>query len=66
MPNEDINADYYSDLFNLFPADQEHANMLRSNYPLGEVVVIYGQYLDAKFGLDQTGKLVETSTDYPH
>ena len=58
MPNEDLSMDYYSDLFNLFPADQEHANMLRSNYPLGEVEIIYSKYLDAKLGLDKAGNLV--------
>ena len=58
MPNEDLSMDYYSDLFNLFPTDLEHANMLRSNYPLGEVEIIYSQYLDAKLGLDKAGNLV--------
>ena len=63
MPNEAVDTDFYSDLFNLFPADQEHANMLRSNYPLGEVSTIYSQYLDAKFGLDASGKLVYEPRD---
>ena len=58
MPNEDLSMDYYSDLFNLFPTDLEYANMLRSNYPLGEVEIIYSQYLEAKLGLDKSGNLV--------
>ncbi|HEU4716319.1 MAG TPA: endonuclease [Bacteroidia bacterium] len=48
----------YSDYFNLFPVDQNNANALRSNYPLGEVVNVTSTYLGCKYGTDANGHTV--------
>jgi hypothetical protein len=48
----------YSDYFNLFPANQNNANALRSNYPLGEVVNATTTYLGCKLGTDINGHTV--------
>jgi len=48
----------YNDYHHLFPTNQNQVNALRSNYPLGVVVTVTDTYLDAKYGLDATGKIV--------
>jgi hypothetical protein len=48
----------YNDYHHLFPTNQNQANALRSNYPLGIVVTQTDGYLDCKFGLDANGHLV--------
>ncbi|MNV04493.1 Extracellular ribonuclease precursor [compost metagenome] len=48
----------YNDYHHLFPTNQNNANALRSNYPLGKVVTQTGGYLGCKFGLDANGKQV--------
>jgi hypothetical protein len=48
----------YNDYHHLFPTNQNEANALRSNYPLGVVVNQTGGYLGCKFGLDANGNLV--------
>lgn len=45
----------YDDYHHLFPTNQDNANSLRSNYPLGEVVTPSSSYLGCKFGLDANG-----------
>ena len=45
----------YDDYHHLFPTNQNNANALRSNYPLGEVVTASSTYLGCKFGLDANG-----------
>lgn len=48
----------YSDYFNLFPVNQNDANAIRSNYPLGEVVNVTYTYLGCKYGTDVNGRTV--------
>jgi hypothetical protein len=45
----------YDDFHHLFPTNQNNANALRSNYPLGKVVTASSTYLGCKFGLDANG-----------
>ncbi|MDH4471897.1 MAG: endonuclease [Fluviicola sp.] len=57
----DANSDdlpEYSDYHHLFPTNQNQANAVRSNYPLGEVVTVSSTYLDGTYGLDANGNLV--------
>ncbi len=67
MPTvNDPNADdlpEYNDYHHLFPTNQNQANAVRSNYPLGEVVTVSSTYLGAKFGLDVNGNLVYEPRD---
>lgn len=48
----------YSDYFNLYPANQNNANAVRSNYPLGEVVNATYTYLGCTYGTDVNGRTV--------
>jgi hypothetical protein len=48
----------YNDYHHLFPTNQNNANALRSNYPLGKVVTQTGGYLGCKFGTDANGHQV--------
>lgn len=48
----------YSDYFNLYPVNQNDANAVRSNYPLGEVVNVTYTYLGCKYGTDANGHTV--------
>lgn len=48
----------YSDYFNLYPTNQNDANSVRSNYPLGEVVTTTYTYLGCKYGQDVNGRTV--------
>jgi hypothetical protein len=48
----------YSDYFNLYPVNQNDANSIRSNYPLGEVVTTTYTYLGCKYGQDVNGRTV--------
>lgn len=48
----------YSDYFNLFPVNQNDANAVRSNYPLGEVVTPSYTFMGCKYGLDANGHTV--------
>lgn len=45
----------YDDYHHLFPTNQNNANALRSNYPLGKVVTVSSTYMGCKFGLDASG-----------
>lgn len=53
----------YNDYHHLFPTNQNNANGVRSNYPLGKVVTVSSTYLGAKFGLDANGKMVYEPRD---
>ncbi len=53
----------YNDYHHLFPTNQNSANGVRSNYPLGKVVTVSSTYLGAKFGLDANGKMVYEPRD---
>lgn len=48
----------YNDYHHLFPTNQNNANALRSNYPLGKVVNVSSTYLGCKFGTDANGHQV--------
>ncbi len=48
----------YSDQHHLFPTNQNKANGVRNNYPLGNVVNITSQYLEGKLGTDANGTTV--------
>lgn len=48
----------YNDYHHLFPTNQDQANAVRSNYPLGKVVTVSSTYLGSKYGLDANGHLV--------
>lgn len=64
MPtNPAQNLPEYNDYHHLFPTNQNFANGVRSNYPLGEVVTVQNTYLGAKFGLDANGKTVYEPRD---
>jgi hypothetical protein len=64
MPsNPNTNTPEYSDYFNLYPVNQNDANAVRSNYPLGEVVTVTNTYLGAKYGQDANGRTVYEPRD---
>jgi endonuclease I len=53
------NGPEYSDYFNLYPTDQNNANAIRSNYPLGIVVGTPTYvFMGCKFGNDINGNAV--------
>lgn len=56
MPTNPANSlPEYNDYHHLFPTNQNNANALRSNYPLGVVVTPQFTYLGCKFGQDANG-----------
>ncbi len=67
MPSENItgfqSSPEYSDYHQLFPVNQNSANLVRSNFPLGEVVNVISSYLDAKFGTNRYGQQVYEPRD---
>ena len=48
----------YADQHHLFPVNQNNANVVRSNHPLGEVVTPISTYLEGKYGYDAAGNTV--------
>jgi endonuclease I len=50
------NLPEYSDQHHLFPVNQNKANVVRNNHPLGNVVTLASSYLNAKFGTAANGK----------
>jgi hypothetical protein len=48
----------YEDYHHLYPTNLDDANIIRSNYPLGEVVTPSYTYLGCKFGQDAKGRSV--------
>ncbi len=52
-PSESGNE--YSDQHHLFPTNQNDANGVRSNHPLGKVVNVTSSYLECKYGTDANG-----------
>ncbi len=64
MPtNPSTSGPEYSDYFNLFPTDQNNANAVRSNYPLGEVVAPISTFMGARYGLNALGQTVYEPRD---
>jgi hypothetical protein len=62
-PVSSTSNDYYSDQHHLFPVQQNHTNVVRSNNPLGIVKTVSSSYLEAKLGSDSSGKLVYEPRD---
>jgi endonuclease I len=52
------NTDEYCDQHHLFPTNQNSANGVRNNHPLGEVVVVTSSYLQSSYGKDINGNNV--------
>ncbi|MES2591113.1 MAG: endonuclease [Bacteroidota bacterium] len=64
MPtNPATGLEEYEDYHHLFPTNQNSANAVRSNYPLGEVVTATSNYLEGKFGLNAQGQTVYEPRD---
>lgn len=57
------NGPEYSDYFHLFPTDQNNANAVRSNYPLGEVVNVTSTFMGATYGTNALGQTVYEPRD---
>jgi hypothetical protein len=53
----------YSDQHHLFLVNQNLANGVRSNHPLGKVETVISSYLDGKYGLNALGQLVYEPRD---
>lgn len=51
-------GDEYQDYHQLFPTDQNNANAIRSNYPLGEVANATYTFMGCKLGTDVYGNTV--------
>ncbi len=64
-PNDPVERDEYSDQHHLFPVNQDKANAVRSNYPLGKVVSADNVFKEAKRGTDADGHEVYEPRD-PH
>ena len=64
MPTEPAQGlEEYEDYHHLFPTNQNSANAVRSNYPLGEVVTASSTYLEGKLGLNVKGQTVYEPRD---
>jgi endonuclease I len=53
----------YADQHHLFPVHQYNANVSRSNHPLGIVQTITSQFLEGKYGTNQSGEKVYEPRD---
>ncbi|MCE1188426.1 MAG: endonuclease [Ignavibacteria bacterium] len=51
-------GDEYADQHHLFPTEQNHANGVRSNHPLGIVTQVQSTFLECKYGKDANGNTV--------
>ena len=63
MPHTSQEVPSYSDVHNLYPANQDQANAIRSNYPLGEVVNVSSTFKDGKYGTNDKGQTVYEPRD---
>jgi NADH:ubiquinone oxidoreductase subunit len=61
--NPSTSLDEYSDQYHLFPTEQDHANGIRANHPLGNVANVISTFLESKFGTDAFGNLVYEPRD---
>lgn len=48
----------YSDQHHLFPTNQNKANGVRNNHPLGKVITVTSTFLECKYGKNENGKPV--------
>jgi hypothetical protein len=53
----------YNDYHHLFPTNQNSANAVRSNYPLGNVVNVSSTFMGAKLGTNANGQVVYEPRD---
>ena len=53
----------YADQHHLFPVNQNSANAVRSNRPLGNVVSVISSFLNGAYGFDSNGSLVYEPRD---
>jgi endonuclease I len=58
MPSTSSLLPEYADQHHLFVVNQNSANAVRSNHPLGEVVNVTSSYLQGSYGTDAGGNLV--------
>lgn len=58
MPSTSSLLPEYADQHHLFVVNQNLANAVRSNHPLGEVVNVTSSYLQGSYGSDASGNLV--------
>lgn len=58
MPVGGSGTDQYQDQHHLFPLNQNSANGVRSNHPLGIVTNVTSQFYDGKYGTNASGKNV--------
>ena len=63
MPHNDQDEVSYSDIHNLFPVNQNNANAVRSNYPLGEVVTPVSTFKRGTLGTNAEGNTVYEPQD---
>ncbi|MFB3896312.1 MAG: endonuclease [bacterium] len=52
-----------ADQHHIFPLDQDNANAVRSNHPLGKVINVTSTFLQAKYGTDSSGKYIYEPRD---
>jgi endonuclease I len=57
-PSDSPELQEYSDQHHLFPTNQNNANGVRSNHPLGVVTNVTSTYLSGKFGTNSSGQTV--------
>jgi endonuclease I len=58
MPIGGSGTDQYQDQHHLFPLNQNSANGVRSNHPLGNVTTVTNSFYDAKLGKNSLGETV--------
>ena len=58
MPTASSSSDEFADQHHLFPVNQNEANGVRSNHPLGMVESVTNAYLEGKLGYNAAGQLV--------
>lgn len=62
-PADSPERDEYSDQHHLFPTNQNNANGVRSNHPLGIVATVSSQFLEGKLGTNANGETVYEPRD---
>lgn len=64
MPSySSTSTDEYADQHHLFPTQQNNANGVRSNHPLGEVETVQSSFLQGKLGLNEDNQVVYEPRD---
>ncbi|HZG01786.1 MAG TPA: endonuclease [Chitinophagales bacterium] len=63
MPTTSSSSNEFADQHHLFPVNQNEANGVRSNHPLGMVESVTNAYLEGKLGYNAVGQLVYEPRD---